>query len=90
MTAHDLPQDPDSESGLSRRSLINRSAAGVGIVLSGSIPGLFGAGAAEAHGKRGTAGYGPLVPDPAGILSLPAGFTYTIVAQSGDHDARQR
>ena len=32
---------------------------------------------------RGGPGYGPLVDDPAGILALPAGFTYTIVAQSG-------
>lgn len=87
MTTTDLRQDPDSdEPGLSRRSLLNRSATGLGIVLSGSVPGLFGAGAAEAHGGHGHGckiGYGPLVPDPAGILSLPAGFSYTLVAQSG-------
>jgi secreted PhoX family phosphatase len=72
----DLPAD-----GLSRRSLLTRSAtASVGIVLSGSIPGLFG----TAEARRGEeVGYGPLVPDPAGILSLPAGFGYAIVAQSG-------
>ena len=52
-------------------------------MLSGSVPGLFGTGVAEArHGEDGP-GYGPLVPDPAGILSLPEGFSYTIVAQSG-------
>ena len=52
-------------------------------MLSGSLPGLFGTGVAAArHGDAGP-GYGPLVPDPAGILSLPAGFSYTIVAQSG-------
>jgi secreted PhoX family phosphatase len=77
--------DRDHEPGLSRRAMLNRSATGLGIVLSGSIPGLFGAGAAGAH--RGPpshqVGYGELVPDPAGILSLPAGFTYTLVAQSG-------
>jgi uncharacterized protein len=28
-------------------------------------------------------GYGPLVPDPEGILALPAGFTYTILTYSG-------
>ena len=28
-------------------------------------------------------GYGPLVPDPKGLLSLPEGFSYKIVAQSG-------
>lgn len=77
--------DPRSAStpdgGLSRRSVLTRSAsAGVGIVLSGSIPGLFG----TAQAKHGHAvGYGPLIPDPAGILSLPEGFSYRIVAESG-------
>lgn len=74
-----VPDVPDG--GVSRRSLLTRSAtASAGIVLSGSVPGLFG----TAEARRGEeAGYGPLVPDPAGILSLPAGFQYTIVAQSG-------
>jgi uncharacterized protein len=49
-------------------------------VLTGSIPGLFGTARAR---RRGMAGCGPLVPDPAGILSLPKGFSYKIVAQSG-------
>jgi secreted PhoX family phosphatase len=75
--------------GMSRRSMLGRSA-GVGIALSGTVSGLFGAGTAPAGagdrvGKapKGRAGYGPLVDDPAGLLSLPAGFGYTIVAQSG-------
>ncbi|HMJ36250.1 MAG TPA: alkaline phosphatase PhoX [Baekduia sp.] len=82
--------DPDAaeRSGLSRRSVLARSATGMGIALSGSVTGLFGAGAAPAgarNGKppKGQVGYGPLVDDPAGLLSLPAGFTYKIVAQSG-------
>lgn len=29
-------------------------------------------------------GYGPLIPDPAGILDLPAGFTYRIISRRGD------
>jgi secreted PhoX family phosphatase len=74
-----VPDVPDG--AVSRRSLLTRSAtASAGIVLSGSVPGLFG----SAEARRGQeTGYGPLVPDPARILSLPAGFTYTIVAQSG-------
>jgi secreted PhoX family phosphatase len=75
--------------GLSRRSMLSRSA-GVGIALSGTFTGLFGsgtaaAGATDRAGKapQGAAGYGPLVDDPAGLLALPAGFSYTIVAQSG-------
>jgi secreted PhoX family phosphatase len=83
----DVSREPQ---GLSRRSVLTRSAAGAGIALSGSFTGLFGAGASpagaqERAGKasQGEAGYGPLVDDPAGLLSLPAGFSYTIVAQSG-------
>lgn len=80
----------DETRGISRRSVLTRSAAGVGIALSGSYGGLFGAGAAPAHAAAGGAragraavGYGPLVDDPAGLLSLPAGFTYTLLAETG-------
>ncbi|MBD9725481.1 DUF839 domain-containing protein [Streptomyces caniscabiei] len=37
---------------------------------------------ADRHGGVGV-GYGPLVPDPDGILALPAGFTYRILTHSG-------
>lgn len=33
--------------------------------------------------RHGGVGYGPLVPDPQGILALPAGFTYRIITYSG-------
>ncbi|MDH4106886.1 MAG: PhoX family protein [Gammaproteobacteria bacterium] len=33
---------------------------------------------------RTTGGFGPLVPDPQGILDLPAGFGYRIVSTRGD------
>lgn len=81
MSTPHLPAGPSCDDGLSRRTMLARSAsAGLGIALSGSIPGLLGT--AEARWLR-EAGYGPLVPDPAGILSLPEGFSYTIVAQAG-------
>src|SRR5262245_3043184 len=88
----DAPSAPATDDGLSRRSVLTRSAAGLGIVLSGSLTGLFGAETDTAHGDPGPgngsganqpAGYGPLVPDPAGLLALPAGFSYSIVARSG-------
>jgi secreted PhoX family phosphatase len=61
--------------------MLTRSvAASLGLTLSGSVPGLFGTAAAE-HGHA--VGYGPLVPDPAGLLSLPEGFSYTVVAEAG-------
>ena len=28
-------------------------------------------------------GYGPLVPDPQGLLDLPAGFSYRVVSELG-------
>jgi secreted PhoX family phosphatase len=76
-----------SPDGLSRRAVLARTATGAGIMLSGSYSGLFGAGATPARaagrGTPGGVGYGPLVPDPNGLLSLPEGFSYTVVAQSG-------
>jgi secreted PhoX family phosphatase len=67
---------------LSRRVLLERSATGLGLVIAGDITGLFGTGSARAGGHA-MSGYGPLIDDPAGLLSLPAGFSYEIVAESG-------
>lgn len=68
---------------LSRRSFLNRSAAtGLGVTLAGTIEGIFGSSAA-AGAELEAAGYGPLVMDPKGLLSLPPGFSYTVVAQEG-------
>ncbi|GGD88479.1 dTDP-glucose 4,6-dehydratase [Tsuneonella deserti] len=33
---------------------------------------------------RASTGYGPLVTDPAGLVDLPAGFTYRVISQLGD------
>ncbi|MGY3683536.1 secreted PhoX family phosphatase [Streptomyces sp. TE33382] len=35
------------------------------------------------HGHGREPGYGPLIPDPKGILALPAGFSYRVVTHSG-------
>jgi uncharacterized protein len=86
----DRDTDAGEPAGLSRRSVLTRSATGVGIALTGSYAGLFGAAPAGAKGHpgngtppKGEVGYGPLVDDPAGLLALPAGFSYTLVAESG-------
>ena len=44
------------------------------------------AGLAEraAGGATASAGYGPLVADPAGLLDLPPGFAYRIIASTGE------
>ncbi|MGW7577109.1 alkaline phosphatase PhoX [Streptomyces sp. NPDC054765] len=79
---------------LTRRDFAKRSAlTGAGVTLAGSVGVLAGApgalgeelpdarpdGAADGPGI----GYGPLVPDPDGILALPAGFSYRIITRTG-------
>lgn len=69
-------------SALTRRGFLGRTAAtGLGIAFAGSIDAIAGTAAHAA--SRSSAGYGPLVKDPAGILSLPRGFSYTIVSEAG-------
>ncbi|WP_299954826.1 alkaline phosphatase PhoX [uncultured Modestobacter sp.] len=84
-TTHE--QHPETnDAGVSRRGFLARSAAtGLGVALVGSVESLFGAGSASAApaGAAGVTGYGPLVPDPKGILALPRGFSYKIIAESG-------
>lgn len=66
---------------LSRRELL--AASGVAVVFTGAIDALFTAN--PAAGSRGPkAGYGPLQPDPDGILDLPEGFEYRVVSREGD------
>ncbi|MEU7643803.1 alkaline phosphatase PhoX [Streptomyces huasconensis] len=78
-----------------RRSAIS----GAGIALAGSVGALATAPGALAatetdeieagtgtdardHGHHAP-GYGPLVPDPKGLLALPAGFSYRVLTHSG-------
>jgi secreted PhoX family phosphatase len=65
-----------------RRMLAGTGALGVGIAFSGALSELF-AGTAAAQGL-GHTGYGPLVPDPKGVLDLPEGFRYRILSREGD------
>ncbi|MBT2675615.1 DUF839 domain-containing protein [Streptomyces sp. ISL-14] len=81
---------------LTRRDFARKSAiTGAGVALAGSAGVLATAPnalasqesetaseeSADAHG--GGVGYGPLIPDPDGILALPAGFAYRILTYSG-------
>ncbi|MFF9911167.1 alkaline phosphatase PhoX [Streptomyces sp. NPDC013457] len=84
---------------LNRREFAKHStAAGAGLVLTGSVAALATAPEALAtaddrlddraddladSGDRHRLGYGPLVEDPAGVLALPAGFTYRVITHSG-------
>ncbi len=77
------PMSSDT-SGMDRRTLLRRSAAaGLGIAFAGSLDALAGVPSAAAATTRAARGYGPLVPDPAGLLALPEGFAYRVVAQAG-------
>ncbi|OEJ27471.1 Tat pathway signal sequence domain protein [Streptomyces agglomeratus] len=83
---------------ITRRDFARRSAlTGASVALVGSVgalataPGALAADdapdtgdAGDEAGTRGHGpGYGPLVPDPEGILALPAGFSYRIITHSG-------
>ncbi|MFF9915262.1 alkaline phosphatase PhoX [Streptomyces sp. NPDC013457] len=64
-----------------RRQILSRTGASVaGIAFAGSFTELF----AGTSAARGHSGYGPLVPDPDGLLDLPEGFRYTVLSREGD------
>ncbi|TYK49164.1 alkaline phosphatase PhoX [Actinomadura decatromicini] len=68
---------------VTRRGVVKGGAAGaLSIALAGSLDGIFqtsaGADTGEAYG------YGPLIPDPKGVLDLPKGFSYKTLSVEGD------
>ncbi|MEU4729907.1 alkaline phosphatase PhoX [Streptomyces sp. NPDC023588] len=62
---------------VTRRSLL---AAGT-IAFSGALGALFPTDSRAARPRRG---YGPLLPDPRGLLDLPEGFSYRVLSRAGD------
>jgi secreted PhoX family phosphatase len=68
---------------LSRRQFVARAAAaGVAVSVAGSVEALFAS--QPALGTSGPkVGYGPLIPDPNGMLDLPHGFSYKILSREG-------
>ncbi|MFC0504571.1 alkaline phosphatase PhoX [Micromonospora costi] len=72
-----------TSSPTSRRTLLRTGAAGgLGVVVGASLEAIAGPAVAPAASSAAV-GYGDLVPDPAGLLALPPGFSYTIVARAG-------
>ncbi|MEU7027845.1 alkaline phosphatase PhoX [Streptomyces sp. NPDC046275] len=67
-----------------RQILAGTGASVAGIAFSGALSELFAGTAVAAPLSGGHAGYGPLVPDPAGLLDLPAGFSYKVLSRQGD------
>jgi secreted PhoX family phosphatase len=80
---------------LTRRDFARKSAiTGAGVALAGSVgalataPGALASYDTDSAGEEsadasGGVGYGPVIPDPKGILALPAGFKYRILTYSG-------
>lgn len=67
----------------SRRRFLVRS--GATLTVAGSLSRvLFGTQQAHAQVRGVCTGYGPLVPDPAGLLDLPAGFKYRVFSRVGE------
>ncbi|WP_175410288.1 alkaline phosphatase PhoX [Streptomyces sp. TRM64462] len=75
-----------------RHILTGAGASLAGIAFSGAFSELFAGSAAasdasasaSASGHTGHAGYGPLVPDPDGLLDLPRGFRYRVLSREGE------
>ncbi|WP_069739934.1 alkaline phosphatase PhoX [Streptomyces sp. EN27] len=63
-----------------RRQVLAGSGAAAAIAFTGAFSELF-AGTAAARGHHG---YGPLVPDPDGLLDLPKGFRYRVLSREGE------
>lgn len=68
-----------------RRQILARTgASATAIAFSGAVPELFTGTASAAAPGLGHHGYGPLVPDPDGLLDLPKGFRYKVLSREGD------
>jgi secreted PhoX family phosphatase len=71
-----------ARSATRRQVLARTGALGASIAFAGNLSELF-AGTAAAQ-DLGHHGYGPLVPDPDGLLDLPEGFRYRVLSREGD------
>lgn len=69
-----------------RRFLAATATAFAGLAASGCRTGAVGEGdlVSARPARTGFSGYGPLVPDPAGFLDLPQGFSYRVLSRLGD------
>jgi hypothetical protein len=69
---------------MTRRQLLSRGGTvGGGLLLAGPARDLLPLRAAFAE-PPAVFGYGDLVPDPAGLLDLPRGFTYRAFSKTGE------
>ncbi|WHY02610.1 alkaline phosphatase PhoX [Neobacillus sp. DY30] len=77
-----------SKNGLNRRDFLKAGGMGTLALTLGSTGVLALGSKAFADNTNnpasGFGGYGPLVPDPNGILDLPQGFHYKIISKEGE------
>lgn len=59
-------------------------ATGVVAMAFGGLAACASSGPLRRSNRTGAASYGPLVPDPAGLIDLPEGFSYAVVSALGD------
>ncbi|MFM7403106.1 MAG: alkaline phosphatase PhoX [Erythrobacter sp.] len=67
-----------------RRFLGATAAAFAGLAASGCVTRGPSASVATTRAAKAFGGYGALVPDPAGLLELPQGFSYRVISRLGD------
>ena len=67
-----------------RRFLGATATAFAALAASGCTTRCAPAATRSASGGTGFALYGPLMPDPAGFLDLPEGFSYRVISRLGD------
>ena len=66
---------------------ITRRQFGLGSVAAMAFAGYAQRSTASLQGptyRNEIAGYGDLLPDPAGFLDLPRGFTYQVISSAGE------
>ncbi|AWW74079.1 phosphatase [Erythrobacter sp. KY5] len=64
-----------------RRQFLGATSAAFAALMAS---GCYTRGASLASGSSAFSGYGPLRPDPAGMLDLPQGFSYRLLSSLGD------
>ena len=70
---------------LTRRRLLGTAVAGgAGLTAAAATGGLFAPAAADPRRAERALVPGPLRADPAGLLALPAGFSYRLVSVAGE------
>lgn len=70
-------------SNLSRKSFLHRAAWAAAAFTGIGFTTLAGCNRRSPSTDQLAPGYGPLLPDPAGLLDLPAGFSYRIISRAG-------